>query len=194
MAEEKEKTTTTRGRPKKATTTASKATPKEETVAKTQEVKEEKREITPETQVEVFNNTHGKLVYTARKGNGYLYLENFMDSDVLTVEELQVMKNGHRKMINDGWIYIDDEDVLDYLRLSNVKNSVKNPQVLEEMVDSGNPNTIIDTFEKLGTNSKGALYKIIKRKYLGNEFSNAYVIKIIEEDLGIASDLSLLSD
>lgn len=187
-----EKTTSTRKPSTSAKNTS--AAKKQEETKQEKPVKEEKRKITPETEVEVFNNTHGRLVYTARKGNGYLFLEHFMDSDVMTVEELQVMKNAHRKILTDGWIYVDDEDVLDYLRLGNLKDSVKDPETLEDIVSNSNPDAIMDAFNKLGANSKGAMYNIIKEKYKTHDFTNAHVIKDIEAKLGIASDLSLLAD
>lgn len=154
--------------------------------------KEEKKKVTLDTQVEVFNNTTGRLIYEAKKGNGYLYLERFMDSDIMTVEELQVLKNTARAMLTNGWLYVDDEDVLDFLRLGSIKDSVKNPQVLENAVDNGETEEIVNLADKLSKSSQEVLYGILKERYRNQEFSNAHVIKAVEDKLGVAKDNSLL--
>ena len=153
---------------------------------------EKKKEITLDMRVEVFNNTTGRLIYEAKKGNGYLYLDNFMDSDVMTVEELQILKNTARSLLTNGWLYVDDDDVLDFLRLSNIKDTVKNPELLENAVDSGKTDEILELFDKLSKSSREVFYGIIKDRFEAKEFSDAHVIRTVEEKLGVAKDNSLL--
>lgn len=165
------------------------------TTAKKVEPKvEPKREITLETEVEVYNNTSGLLVYSARKGGGYLHLDDFMDSDFLTVGELQQMRNTHKAALENGWIYVDNEEVLDFLRLGKLKDKVQSPHKLEEVLDSGLKKPIMDILDKLGTESKMSFYKLLQKKVKNEEFSNINIIKAVEEKLGIDPEKSLLVD
>lgn len=151
-----------------------------------------KRKITGDTEVLVYNNTSGQLLYSAKKGNGYLEMDNPMDSDIMTVDELQQMRNGHRKMLEDGWIYVDDEDVLDYLRLGKVKDKVKSPDTLRTLVTSGNHKKIVEVVENLGASSKVMLYKIMEEEYKKGKLTNVHTIKEVEKML--KTNTSLLDD
>ena len=145
-----------------------------------------KPKIDNDTEVLVYNNTTGYLKYVAKKGNGYLELAEFMDSDYMTFEELQQMRNSpHKRMLEAGWIYVDDEDVLDKLNLGKLKEKVKSPQFLKKLIEEGNPKKIIETTEKLSADSKIVLYDIMKKAYYSGEFSNAHVIEEIESLLGV---------
>lgn len=180
---------------KKTTRTTAKKAPAKKAPAKKeveQKQVEEKREIDKDTEVVVYNNTSGKLKYEARKGNGYLELERFMDSDVMTVEELQQMRNTNRAVLEDGWLFIDDEEVLEHLRLDKLKDTVKSPQFLEDLVVSNDPAKIAEVVEKLTTNSKATLYGILTEKYKDGGVSNIHIIKSVEEALGVSKEDSLL--
>lgn len=145
-----------------------------------------KPKIDNDTEVLVYNNTTGSLKYVARKGNGYLELAEFMDSDYMTFEELQQMRNSpHKRMLEDGWIYVDDEDVLDKLNLGKLKDKVKSPQFLQKLIEEGNSKKIIETTEKLSADSKIVLYDIMKKAYHSGDFSNAHVIEEVETLLGV---------
>lgn len=145
-----------------------------------------KPKIDNDTEVLVYNNTTGSLKYVARKGNGYLELAEFMDSDYMTFEELQQMRNSpHKRMLEDGWIYVDDEDVLDKLNLGKLKDKVKSPEFLQKLIEEGNPKKIIETTEKLSADSKIVLYDIMKKAYYSGDFGNAHVIEEVETLLGV---------
>ena len=145
-----------------------------------------KPKIDNDTEVLVYNNTTGYLKYVAKKGNGYLELAEFMDSDYMTFEELQQMRNSpHKRMLEAGWIYVDDEDVLDKLNLGKLKEKVKSPKFLQKLIEEGNPKKIIETTEKLSADSQIVLYDIMKKAYYSGEFSNAHVIEEIESLLGV---------
>ena len=173
-----EKKTTTRK------TTAKKTENKPKTPAKPK--------IDKDTEVLVYNNTSGRLVSSAKKGNGYLEFSEPMDSDVMTVEELQQMRNGHRKVLEDGWIYVDDEDVLDYLRLGKLKDKVKNPETLKNLIESGDHKKIVEVVETVGESSKKMLYQFMRDAYNSGNFGNAHTIKDVEKILGTKD--SLLDD
>lgn len=173
---------------KKTTKTSAKATEKKENTKKAPA----KPKIDGSTEVLVYNNTSGRLVYSARKGNGFLELDQPMDSDYLTVDELQQMRNGHRRMLEDGWIYVDDEEVLDHLRLGKLKEKVKSPDTLRDLIQSGKAQKIIEVTEKLGTSSKTMLYNIMREEVKAGNFSNLHVIKEVEKILKPSS--SLLDD
>lgn len=185
MAETKKKEEEVQVKTTKATTKRAPAKTKEEPA---------KRKITGDTEVVVYNNTHGGLVYSAKKGTGYLNLETFMDSDVMTVDELQQMRNGARRMLEEGWIYVDDEDVLDYLRLDKVKESVKSPEFLKELLLSNNPTKVKEVASNLSTGSQTTLYKELRRLYRDGEVANIHIINAIEDLLNVAPENSLINE
>lgn len=173
MTEEKKETQAT----KSTTKSTAKTTPKKAPA---------KPKIDNNTEVLVYNNTTGYLKYVARKGNGYLELAEFMDSDYMTFEELQQMRNSpHKRMLEAGWIYVDDEDVLDKLNLGKLKEKVKSPKFLQKLIEEGNPKKIIETTEKLSADSKIVLYDIMKKAYHSGNFGNAHVIEEVETLLGV---------
>lgn len=188
MTEKKKEETTVK------TTTTRKAPAKKASAKKTETKKEEKRVITGDTEVTVYNNTHGGLIYSAKKGTGYLNLENFLDSDTLTVDELQQMRNGHRRMLDEGWIFVDDEEVLDYLRLGKVKESVKSPEFLTELLANETPQKVKEVASKLSKSSQTTLFKELRRLYEEQEISNIHVIRAVEEALGLNAEQSLLNE
>lgn len=175
------------------TTTTKKTAPKK-TPAKTTAPKQEKREITGDTTVTVYNNTHGGLIYEAKKGNGFLSFEEFMDSDELTVDELQQMRNGHRRVLEEGWIFVDDEEVLDYLRLTKVKESVKSPEVLTELLTGNSPTRIKEVVPTLSKSSQTTLHKELRKLFEDGTVSNIHIINAVEEALGLSQEQSLMNN
>lgn len=157
-----------------------------------EEAKVEEPKITKETKVEVFNNTSGYFKYVARKGMGFLEFHEAMDSDTMTVEELEQMRNSKRKVLEEGWIYVDSEEALDYLKLGKLKEKVKSPMFLQDLIQSGTPTKIVETVEKLGTSSREQFYSIMREEYKEGNFSNAHVIKEVEKIL--KPNTSLLDD
>src|SRR5699024_9495587 len=123
-----------------------------------------KPKIDNDTEVLVYNNTTGYLKYVAKKGNGYLELAEFMDSDYMTFEELQQMRNSpHKRMLEAGWIYVYEGDVLKKINLRKNKEKVKTPPFLKKLIEKGKPKKINETTEKLSAGSKIILYDIMKK-------------------------------
>ena len=178
--QETKKTPAKKGRPKKTET-------------KAPEEKVEKRVIKDSDEVTVYNNRNITVLYEAKKGTGYLRMTSFMDSDTMTVEELKQMRNTSRGVLTKGWIYVDDEEVLDYLRLSDLKEKVMSPSTLEELVQDKNTRKVKEVAPKLSRASKVAMYDILKKKYKSGEVSNMHLIKEIEKAVGVDSLDSLLN-
>ncbi|WP_259677346.1 hypothetical protein [Staphylococcus aureus] len=106
----------------KKTTTTEKSTqkttkPTEKKATRT--AKPKRKEVDLSQSVLVINMTQGSLTYVAKKGTGYLELSEYLDSDYLTVEELKIMKSSARGMFDKGWLFVDDEDVVEFLELRN---------------------------------------------------------------------------
>src|SRR5699024_8632110 len=97
-----------------------------------------------------------------------------------------------RRMLEDGWIYVDDEEDLDYMRLGKLKEKVKSPDTLRDLIQSGKAQKIIKDTEKLGTSYKTMSYNIMSEEVKAGNFSNLHVIKEVEKILKPSS--SLLDD
>lgn len=157
---------------------------------KTTTKKTSRAKVTPKTVVTIYNNTPGYLKYSAKKGTGFFELEETLDSDTITVEDLMQMRNStHKRVLEQGWIYVDNEDVLDYLNLGKLKEKVKSPLFIKKLIEEGNPQKIVEVTESLGTESRIALYNFMRDEYKAGNFGNAFVIKKVEEILGVADTL-----
>lgn len=62
------------------------------------------------------NNVH----YTCPKTFEYFHWENARDEQEMTFAQLKLMKNKHKGYFTKKWLYIEDEAVLDALRISDI--------------------------------------------------------------------------
>ena len=139
-----EQTTTTRKRAPRKTTTVKNTD--EQVIAETKEVVKEvtKRELTDDTKVTIMNNTMG--VYGYRNGNKAISLSSYGDTAKLTFEEVQSMyaKASTKRDIQDAFIIILDEDVIEEMNLTKLYKNIlppsgvdalfKNPERLQEVL------------------------------------------------------------
>lgn len=147
--------------------------------------------VDKDTEVLVYNATTSSIMYSARKGNGYLELDAFMDADYMTVEELMVLKNTDRNVFKKGWLYIEDEDVVKYLGLEKEMSSI----LLEDKIDllfESQPQEILDTIPKLTDSTKDTVHSVLRDRFESGLISDIYLIKAFETALNIDPVHSLL--
>ncbi|EPP4314961.1 hypothetical protein H2496_000989 [Staphylococcus pseudintermedius] len=70
--------------------TAAKSAAKKTTTTTRKRTTKPKLDLSQE--VLVINMSQASFIYEARKGNGFLELDEYLDSDYMTIEDLQIMK------------------------------------------------------------------------------------------------------
>lgn len=179
-----EKTETKATKPK----TAAKKTRAKSTTSKPKRPK-----VDLSTEVPVVNMSQASFIYVARKGNGFLELEEYLDTDYMTIEDLQIMKNSRRGIFEKGWLLVDDEDAVKYLGIQKYMDNILRPEQLEEIFEL--PATELkERLGKLSNSMKETVYQTMKTMYEQNKLSNAYVIKAIEDSLNVDANLSVLNN
>ena len=151
-----------------------------------------KKDVDLKTQVQVINMAQASLTYTAKKGNGFLQLDNYLDSDYMTIEDLQIMKNSARGVFEKGWLYVDDEEAVEYLGIKKFMDKILLPDELEGIFEM-DPEELKHELTKFSASIKENIYQAMKIKYEIGELANAHTIRAIEESLNIDKTLSVLN-
>ena len=198
-------------------TTTRKTTKEKETV----EVKEEKavvkrpknfrelrKMLTRDTEVLIMNNTQGGFYYKCPKTHMEINMLEFGDTEVVTIELLEAMKNRARVAFKNYCIMIVDvypeaefedvieiSDVLNYLGIADLYNIVTDELenngdlYSEEFFDNLIINKSRDEFEKIAKKmNKKLLIQLAHRAvllYQTGKFDSRYKREFIQEKLGL---------
>lgn len=177
---------------KKETKEPVKKTQTKTTTRKAPVKKAAKKEVDLQKQVPVVNMAQASLTYSAKKGNGYLQLDNYLDTDYMTIEDLQVMKNSARGVFEKGWLLIDDQEAVEFLGLQKLMDKILSPEELEGIFEM-NPDNLKEELKGFSASIKENVYQAMKIKYADGELTNAHIIRAIEDSLNIDKSLSVLN-
>jgi hypothetical protein len=106
----------------------SEMTEKNESVHRIKKPNVDKSELVP-----VMNLTHGSLVYQSRKTGMEVKFEQYGDIEYLEVGELLTMRSSQRRFLDEPWILILDEEVVNYLGLDKLYKKLVNPDNIDEI-------------------------------------------------------------
>lgn len=135
----------------------------------------DKNELIP-----VMNITNGSLVYQSRKTGLEVKFERYGDIEYLEVGELLTMRSGQRRFLDEPWILIMDNEVVNYLGLDKLYNKLENPQNIDNIFKFDN-----EAFEQIVTSSpRGYAQLIISRaraKIKDGTLDSVSKIKLLED-------------
>jgi hypothetical protein len=135
----------------------------------------DKNELIP-----VMNITNGSLVYQSRKTGMEVKFESYGDIEYLEVGELLTMRSGQRRFLDEPWILIMDNEVVNYLGLDKLYKKLENPQNIDNIFNFEN-----EAFEHIVKSSpRGYAQLIISRAK----------VKIKEGTLDSISKIKILED
>lgn len=176
---------------KRTTTTKTQAV--EETVQPKQETKKvAPKQVDVSRRVEVINMSQASFYYSAKRGNGYLELGEYLDSDFMTIEDLQIMKNTAKGVFEKGWLFIDDEEAVEYLGLQRYMDKMILPDELDSIFNKS-VDEIKTVMESISSSMKENIYLALKQKFQNGSISDVHVIRAIEDSLGVDKNLSILN-
>lgn len=170
--------------------------------------KELRKLLHRDTEVLIMNNTQGNFFYRCPKTNTEIDMSEFGDTEVVTLELLEAMKNKGKKLLKNFFVIIVDvypeaeleeeiniSDVLLYLGLDDLYKPISEELEYEEEIYSEEffDNLIInkdrDDFNKLVDKfNKQLLVQLAKRSvhlYEIGEFDSRYKMDKLQEKLGI---------
>lgn len=144
---------------------------KEEIVEKVEtKARKDLRElINKDTEVLIMNNCKGGFIYDCPKTAQRFNMTEFGDTDVITIEQLNTMKNQHRKILEQYWIlplevYSDGADVEDVFQYLKITDLYKNLEVSTAVFDNLLLHATIEKFkENLDEMNSGLADRLVER-------------------------------
>jgi len=179
---------------------AKKILPKEELIVEKEVIKEltpipvqntnvPKRIIDKDDYVDVLNNTPQTLVFINSRTTGEWTLDGYGTRDVMQVSDLITMKSNQSKILTEGWMIIDDEDVVNYLRLGELYKHLIKPDNIDEFFTLSE-SEMREIVSKQPKGTKDLLAQMAKIKIDNGEFDSITKQKFLENLLGIKFDKS----
>lgn len=176
----------------KKSTTKQKVEKVEETVVKETEVKPQrksKKQLDRDELVTCRNTRNGSLIYISKKTGIETVWEGFGATEELTIGELMTMKSSQPAFLKNGWLVIEDEDVLDYLKIKKIEDEYLDLDDLDAFFEKNvdEMSKALDVFpqgikETIATHAR----KLIEEEKLDSN----RVIRLLEDKLKI--DLSVI--
>ena len=180
----------------------------ETVVKRPKNFRELRKMLTRDTEVLIMNNTQGGFYYKCPKTHMEINMLEFGDTEVVTIELLEAMKNRARIAFKNYCIMIVDvypepefedvieiSDVLNYLGIADLYNIVTDELenngdlYSEEFFDNLIINKSRDEFEKIAKKmNKKLLIQLAHRAvllYQTGKFDSRYKMEFIQEKLGL---------
>lgn len=144
--------------------------------------KKKPRMLSHDTVVEVMNNTSGRLVYVSPRSMITWVWEEYGSTDLMTIQELLTMRSSQSKFFTEQWVMVQDQEVIDYLKLNRYFEKTLTPDELEDFFYLP-----IDEMEKILADSNAGQKALIaataKMKYENGTFADVNKIKMMERKL-----------
>ena len=180
----------------------------ETVVKRPKNFRELRKMLTRDTEVLIMNNTQGGFYYKCPKTHMEINMLEFGDTEVVTIELLEAMKNRARIAFKNYCIMIVDvypepefedvieiSDVLNYLGIVDLYNTVTDELenngdlYSEEFFDNLIINKSRDEFEKIAKKmNRKLLIQLAHRSvllYQSGKFDSRYKMEFIQEKLGM---------
>lgn len=142
-----------------------------------------KKAIKNDDLVDVMCYTSGKLVYVNPRTTETWIWEGYGDIQPLPFEELKYMKSGQPKFINEPWVLILDENVVEALRLTKFYENIIKPDEIDNFLKLS-IEKMDEVFSKVPSGTKLLIANYAKEKIERKEFSDLFKIKYLEEKIG----------
>lgn len=174
---------------KKTVTKEAAATEKESTASKNKDKSTTTRvkknaDLDPSMFVEVKNGFNGVLVYISKKTGEEFKWDEFGDIQEMELSELRNAKNHSKAFFINNWFLIDDEEVIDWLGVSQYYEHALNSHTFDELFEK-TPEEIKEVVSKLSEGQKSSLAYRSKQFIDDGEIDSIRTISALEESLGV---------
>lgn len=139
----------------------------------------DKNELIP-----VMNITNGPLLYTSLKTGMSVKFEQYGDVEYLEVGELLTMRSSQKRYLEEPWMLIMDEEIVNYLGLDKLYQKLISPQNVDKIFTFDQP-----TFQEVIENAPMGYNQLIisraKQRLKDGSLDSLAKIKILEEKFNI---------
>jgi hypothetical protein len=141
-----------------------------------------KKTIKNEELIDVMCYTSGTLVYVNSRTTERWVWDGYGDIQPIPFQELKYMKSGQPKFINEPWVLIMNDDVVDALRLTNFYENIVKPSEMDNFFRLSTEK-MDEILEKAPSGVKLLITNYAKQKIASQEFSDLFKIKYLEGKL-----------
>jgi hypothetical protein len=163
-------------------------TPTQPTVEKKAEPVK-KKDLDRNMMVSCRSIVQGELTYVSRKTGLETSWANFGDEEYIDLGELMTMKAGQPKFLNNPWIMIDDQDVVEYLGLKAMYDKIVAVDQLDEFFYK-QVDEMIEILKKAPKGTRKLIADTARVKVEDGSLDSMRIIKALENELTI--DLSMV--
>lgn len=162
---------------------------KEETVEDAlAEIKKEpvkkRKELDRHMLVPVASFVVGTLIYKSDRTGAMYVFKEFGAEDEIELFELQAMRSAYPKYLTAPWLVILDDEVVEYLKLTELYSKIVKPEQLERFLKL-KPHKIKSVLENAPKGFKDTVLSKVQILIKDNKFDSLERIRVIEEVMGI---------
>lgn len=147
-----------------------------------------KKQIDLDMLVPCRNATDGSLIYKSRKTGLQTVWTNHGDIEYMDVGELLTMKASQPKFLNEPWLIVEDENVVEYLGLKHLYQRLVDTDDLDSFFNKTHTE-IAEILDRIPNGTKDAIATRARKLVEEGTLYDNRKIRILEEKLKI--DLSL---
>ena len=145
---------------------------------------ETKEPLSLKSLVKVVNGHNGTLVYKSKKNVGFkIVFENFGDFDEIEMGELLSAKNTQPEFFSNNWFLIEDQDVIEYLRVGKFYKNALKIEDFDEIFKRSDKD-LLEAIESLSSGQKSTLSVTARKKVDSGEIDSIKKIETLEKALG----------
>jgi hypothetical protein len=130
------------------------------------------------------NVTDGQLIYKSRKTGLTTLWMNYGDTEYLDVAELLTMKSSQPKFLNDVWLVVDDDVVVEFLGLKHIYKDLVDVDDIDSFFDK-TPAEIEKALVKLPKGLKDTVGTRARKLVESGDLYDNRKISVIEDNLKI---------
>lgn len=143
-----------------------------------------KKVIDEQTLVTVTSKFNGELIYKCPKTSERFLFSEIGDTDTMTVAQLRAMSSQHKRFFENGWIEVEDDEIITFLKLDKLSKNVLNKEDFKDIFNE-KPEKIEEILMGLtNENSKLNAFAFAQNQYVNGLLRDHFVIKAIEKGLG----------
>ena len=146
------------------------------------------KRMRPDALVEVKSNFYGLLYYKSKVTGYECEWSNYGDINLLTIAELQNMRNGQRKFFTENWVVFagdNAQDALDWLQIRQYYGDIVELDSIDE-VFQWSPERIESSVAKMAQSAKDSIVMRAYDMIQAGEMYDMRVIRAVEKATGYA--------
>lgn len=126
----------------------------------------------------------GTLTYVSKKTLGETTWNGFGETEYVDLGELLTMKGTQASFLNNPWIIIDDEDVVEYLGLKSIYDRILAPEDVQGLFYK-TPQEIEETIAKAPKGTRELIADTARDLIVNEQLFDVRIMKVLNKALNI---------